>query len=154
MSMCRRSLSMLVVAAVLVCVPGAIAATHTVLVGNGGANFNPAAVTVAPGDTIEWVHVAGSHTVTSGTPCTSDGRFNDPVPPGGSVVWVVPTNEPAGVIPYFCIPHCNFGMTGTINVEIPIQVPTVSEWGLGAMTLVLLAVGTLMLRRRVGAMAG
>lgn len=123
----------------------AVAATHTVLVGTAGNNFDPPNVTVAPGDTIEWVHVSGSHTVTSGSSCTPDGRFNQTLPLGGNVTYIVPMAEPDGVIPYFCIPHCAFGMTGTITVQGP--VPTVSEWGILAMLLAMLVVGTIAIRK-------
>jgi len=125
----------------------AFAATHTVMVGTAGTNFDPVNVDVAPGDTIEWVHVSGSHTVTSGTPCTADGRFNQTLPSGGSVNYVVPMAEPDGVIPYFCIPHCASGMTGTITVQAGAGIPTVSEWGVIAMLLAMLVVATWVLRK-------
>jgi plastocyanin len=79
--------------------------------------FQPADVLVTPGDTVEWVHTDGVHTVTSGSECMPDGRFDllldGTVSP---VAYMVPEDEPYGVIPYFCIPHCALAMTGTITV--------------------------------------
>lgn len=92
----------------------AMAATWTV--NQTGTTFVPSNLTVAPGDTIHWVWSAGIHTVTSGTPCTADGRFNAPLDSTHPTFdYVIPTGVP--VIRYFCTPHCAFGMTGIINVQ-------------------------------------
>jgi glucose/arabinose dehydrogenase/plastocyanin len=81
-----------------------------------GTSFVPSTLTVAPGDTVHWVWSSGIHTVTSGTPCTADGRFNAPLDTSHrSFDYVIPTGVP--IIRYFCIPHCAFGMTGIINVQ-------------------------------------
>ena len=87
-------------------------------VGQAGLAFDPADIVVAPGDTVEWHWGDGIHTVTSGTPCISDGRFDELFDLANQVVtYTVPSEEPNGVIPYFCIPHCLAGMTGTITVQ-------------------------------------
>ncbi len=81
-----------------------------------GTTFSPSAITVAPGDTVRWVWSSGTHTVTSGTPCTPDGIYFDS-PLSAAVPqfeWVVPMDVAS--VPYFCIPHCGMGMTGTITV--------------------------------------
>lgn len=85
-----------------------------------GLTFDPADITVSPGDTIEWHWSSGIHTVTSGASCTFDGRFDELHDSNNQLVtYTVPSNEPDGVIPYFCIPHCFADMTGTITVVGP-----------------------------------
>ncbi len=131
----------------VVCAAPALGATHTVNQVNN--TFVPSAISVQPGDTVEWIWASGGHTVTSGTPCTSDARFDTDLNSGNpTVVFDVPANEPAGDIPYFCIPHCGVGMTGIITVEAGAPIPTVSEWGLIAMTLLILSIATVVLTRR------
>lgn len=91
---------------------------NTVVVEQIGLSFDPADITVAPGDTIEWRFTSGIHTVTSGSPCTADGRFDLPLDGSNtSASYTLPLEEPDGVIPYFCTPHCFLGMTGTITVS-------------------------------------
>ncbi len=129
----------------------AMAATHEVDVANFA--FAPANVDAAPGDTIHWTWSSGTHSVTSGAVCgvTGDGRFDSGVQVGPDFTWVVPSNEPDGVIPYYCIPHCAGGMTATITVEGATGIPTMSEWGVAVMALLVLTAGTaaFSLRRRV-----
>lgn len=130
-----------------VCAAPALGATHTVNQVNN--TFDPSAITVQPGDTVEWIWASGSHTVTSGTPCTSDGLFDDPFTSGNpTVVFNVPANEPEGDIPYFCIPHCGGGMTGIITVEAGAAIPTVSEWGLIALALLIMSAATVIFATR------
>jgi plastocyanin len=81
----------------------ASAATFTVSAATG--TFQPPALTIAVGDTVNWVAIAsGGHTVTSNDnawpPWTSDFDF---------------TFTAAGQYPYFCENH--FGMTGSITVQ-------------------------------------
>lgn len=130
--------------------PAVAATTHEVLVGPGGsATFQPQSIDVRPGDTIVWRHVSGAHTVTSGTPCTSNGRFNSTVPPAGTVQYTVPANESPGNIPYFCIPHCGDGMTGTIRVVR--SVPALSGWVALTLAAVLSLAGMRFVSRRFDA---
>jgi outer membrane protein assembly factor BamB/plastocyanin len=77
--------------------------------------FSPKTVTINAGDTIKWVNQTSSitHTTTSGKNCTPDGIWNQSLSPGASFSLVFNT---AGTFPYFCIPHCLSGMTGTITV--------------------------------------
>ncbi len=82
----------------------------------GGSVFSPDYVEVEIGDTIIWTRTGGNHTVTSGANCTPDGLFDADI--NGKVAtfeWVVPADAPMD-IPYYCIPHCNFGMVGDIHV--------------------------------------
>jgi len=99
----------------LTLVAGAQAAVHEVAVRD--MEFDPANIVVAPGDTIHWVWESGSHTVTSGSACTYDGTYFDETISSGSPTFdfVVPTGVAS--IPYFCRPHCFFGMEGLITVQ-------------------------------------
>lgn len=78
--------------------------------------FDPLTVTINTGDTVTWQNYGNSiHTATSGTNCSPDGKFNS-----GNLsknqTYTVQFNE-AGTYPYYCIPHCMAGMTGTITVN-------------------------------------
>ena len=85
--------------------------------------FTPSTVTAAPGDTIRWVRVSGSHTATSGSPCEPSGTFDLPVNSMfASATWVVPASEAGTTIPYYCAPHC-FSMQGSIVVTKPSHGP-------------------------------
>jgi glucose/arabinose dehydrogenase/plastocyanin len=91
-----------------------------------GLDFIPQEITVSPGDTIRWVNISGSHTVTSGADCTYDGLYFDDVINGSDPIfeWIVP-GDLSGDLDYYCRPHCSFGMTGIIHIEtdgIPLQI--------------------------------
>lgn len=142
----RCAVVLALVATVAIGAP-AVAATHEVTVANFA--FTPSDVTVAPGDTVHWTWAGGNHSVTSGPDtCVADGRFDSGVQSSGDFSWTVPAGQASGVVPYFCIPHCVGGMTGTITVLGGI--PTMSEWGVGVMALLVLTAGTVAfgLRRR------
>jgi len=83
-----------------------------------GLAFSPSSVTVAPGDRIRWVRTAGNHTVTSGADCTADGVSFDGLLTLANTEfsWIVPQSAAGSTIPYFCAPHCVFGMVGSITV--------------------------------------
>ncbi len=89
------------------------AARHTVTM--VGTTFNPATLSVTAGDTVVWKNLAAMiHTSTSGTGCTSDGIWNSGnIAPGDSFLLAAAN---AGTYPYFCIFHCDLGMTGTLTV--------------------------------------
>jgi plastocyanin len=80
-----------------------------------GTAFNPAVITLNPGDQVRWT-VSGSHTITSGLsptdPLVGD-LFDETV--GNGSIYTATFNE-IGSIPYFCRIHFAMGMTGTINV--------------------------------------
>ncbi len=103
------------VLALLSIVLPAAATVHNVEVANFA--FTPANITVAPGDTVHWFRTSGTHTVTSGTGCVHNTPYfnvtlNATTP---TFDWVVPSG--VGAVPYFCIPHCAMGMTGTITIQ-------------------------------------
>ncbi len=96
----------------------AVAATATTWTVNAsGMTFSPANITVAPGDTVHWVRIDGTHTVTSGSGCVHNTPyFNAPLDATHLTFdWVVPMG--VGLVPYYCTPHCAFGMTGLITVQ-------------------------------------
>lgn len=77
--------------------------------------FVPETLSVATGDTVVWSNNGiVNHTSTSGTNCNPDGLWDSGlVSPGDSFSFVF---DSAAEYPYFCIPHCNLGMTGLISV--------------------------------------
>jgi plastocyanin len=97
-------------------------ADATVLVGHDdGLTFEPASITIQPGDTVAWVWESGLHTVTSGTPEQPDGVFDS----GLAIVpftffYTFPTD---GTFPYFCEVHGKM-MSGTVIVGAGGPTPT------------------------------
>lgn len=91
--------------------------THDVQVIN--FRFSPSTIQVAPGDTVRWIWGAGVHTITSGTLCKPDGRFDMAINSSFPIrQYVIPPDAPS-LIPYFCQPHCFGGMDGVIEVLDP-----------------------------------
>jgi plastocyanin len=80
------------------------------------AVFVPKDVSVSVGDTIIWVAIAGTHSVTSGTgpsdPHSGD-LFDQDLDSGQTFAHVFNT---AGVFDYYCRPHEADGMKGTVTV--------------------------------------
>ncbi len=100
--------------------------TSVVDVGVAGFSFVPATVKARTGDTVRWTQISGFHTVTSGSDCTPDGMFNAPITNKSPIFeYVIPADAPAN-IPYYCLPHCHFGMVGMIEVE-PFAVDTTGD---------------------------
>jgi plastocyanin len=91
------------------------AVTHTVNQVN--LTWSPSEITIEVGDTVEWVWSGGSHTVTSGTDLNDPevGQLFD-TPLNSSNTSVSFTFTQVGVQDFFCRPHLNFGMTGTVNI--------------------------------------
>lgn len=111
--------------------------THTVEM-TDDLVYDPESITIAPGDTIEWVNVGSiGHTVTAygdqipeGADYFASGGFDsqdaatsayapgDPdagfIPGGGSYQHTFSTT---GDYEYYCIPHETAGMVGTVTVE-------------------------------------
>jgi plastocyanin len=104
--------------------PTPMSTTHMVLVGSDGFTFSPSSLTVQVGDTVEWSWSSSGHTVTSGSQCSADGQFCSPgdsncasAPLSNQGATYSHTFSTAGTFPYFCTPHCDFGMVGTIVVQ-------------------------------------
>jgi len=91
------------------------AVTHTV--NQEGLTWNPSEITIEVGDTVEWIWSGGSHTVTSGTDLGDPevGQLFD-TPLNSSNTSVSFTFTQVGAQDFFCRPHLNFGMTGTVNI--------------------------------------
>jgi plastocyanin len=108
----RRSSSSILVRArsiaalAAVCAGAAHAAGHTVTM--DGVKFEPATITVAPGDTVTWINKDPfPHTATAA------GVFDSrEIAPGKSWKW---TARKAGVYDYVCTLHPT--MKGTITVQ-------------------------------------
>ena len=43
-----------------------------------GFEFVPSSLNIVAGDTVRWTRVSSGHSVTSGTPCGTDGQFYSP----------------------------------------------------------------------------
>lgn len=110
-------------------VPSPNSQIFDVTVGQGFA-FVPNMLNIFAGDTVRWTWASSGNSVTSGMPCTIDGQYCSPDD----------TNCDAGVLSnmgtiyehtfvragtyfYFCHAHCDYGMTGIINV-MPRSGPT------------------------------
>jgi plastocyanin len=99
--------------------------TVTVTVGmNNSIMFSPTTQTIRVGDTVHWVWGSSGHSITSGPPCSPDGKFCSPGDQNCSTgtlqnagdTYDHTFTEP-GTFPYHCLAHCSFGMQGTIVVS-------------------------------------
>lgn len=90
----------------------ALANTFTVAATN--FKFSPVTLSVNTGDIVHWIF-DGTHDVTSGGSCASDGKFSSGTKTTGDTYDFTFTN--AGSFPYFCSFHCSAGMTGMIIVS-------------------------------------
>ena len=99
----------------------ASASAETIEITQSGLTWSPSTVTVAPGDTVRFIHQNGMHTVTSGTDCTFGGTeltFNETLDSSNPVVdIVIPEDLTITSVPFFCMPHRGFGMIGEIIIE-------------------------------------
>lgn len=139
-----RSIRILALAACLGALASLASAQTTHVVNQTGFQFVPDTLTIAVGDTVQWVWSGGPHTVTSGAPCTPDGLFDMPLTAGSPVASFTFTS--AGSFEYFCLPHCLIGMDGVVQVAAP--VPALPSWSLLALVLLLPALGAFAIRRR------
>lgn len=89
--------------------------TH--IISTNGFAYEPAVLSVNPGDTVIWEHGGGTHTVTFGEDCVSDGTLNDSLSAtNGAILWRVPEDMAGTTQNYFCQPHCGFGMVGSLEI--------------------------------------
>lgn len=81
----------------------------------GSQSFTPSSIEVEVGTTVTWTNGSSvTHTVTSGTDGDHDGKFDSGnISPGSQFSY---TFNEVGTYPYFCVPHLNLGMTGTVTV--------------------------------------
>ena len=95
---------------------------------NSATVFVPNQSVVEQGDYVHWKNNGTlSHTTTSGTPCVANGLWNMSLGVGGQ--FTRQFVEPAGNLPYFCVPHCLMSMTGNVRVTTPIVVQAVDSAG-------------------------
>ena len=97
----------------------------TVFVGQAGFSFSPDQVTIQVGDQVHWVWSSMGRTVGSGSNCVSDNLFCSPNNTSCSMNTASNTGATydriflsQGTFPFFCRPHCSFGMTGTVFVGV------------------------------------
>jgi plastocyanin len=116
----------LAIATFVVSASPATAATVQVKMGadNGLLQFVPSEVTVAPGDTVQFVmNKLGPHNVVfDKTPGGSDlakSLSYDQLmfAPGETADITIPSDAPTGTYTYYCTPHRGAGMVGKINVQ-------------------------------------
>lgn len=113
--------SLLIAIAPVFFAPAGFAADASVTVAPGGSlTFSPAVVNINTGDKVTWTWAFSGHTSTSGTGCSANGLWNSS---GTSFAFTFTT---AGNYPYFCSPHCAFGMTGEVVVAAVALPPTVT----------------------------
>jgi hypothetical protein len=96
------------------------AETRTVFVGGpGGSNIFVDSVEggtdshIHVGDTIHWLWTDTHHNTVSGSNCAPNGIWESPIQDSGSFDF---TFTQAGTYPYYCDPHCDSNMVGTIFV--------------------------------------
>ena len=93
--------------------PAAWAQGQEVTVRMEDNSFDPANITVEPGTTVTWVQSGNNpHTTTS-----YDGLWDSGMIEGGSGGTFSFTFEEPGTYDYFCIPHEDLGMVGSVTVS-------------------------------------
>ncbi len=134
------------------------AAIIDVTVGPGGSIvFSPADVSIQLGDTVRWTWDSNGHNVGYGLPGAADNSvFFSGAPANVPTTFEVLFDQafvdlnpvPGNVYDYHCHPHGTFGMVGSVTVDVP-PIPTVSQWGMMIMGLLVLTAGGVVIRRRV-----
>lgn len=78
-------------------------------------SFTPSNLEVTEGTTVTWINQGNDvHTVTSGSDGDHDGVFDSgSMDPGEEFSFQF---DEAGTYDYYCIPHVQVGMTGTVTV--------------------------------------
>ncbi|MFM5982273.1 MAG: plastocyanin [Sphaerospermopsis kisseleviana] len=120
---------LLVVSSFAVFTPTASAETYTVKLGSdkGLLQFEPKALTIKPGDTIEWLNnkLAPHNVVFDATKnpakdkalAESLSHTKLLLNPGQKVTITFPADAPSGDYLFYCTPHRGAGMAGKITVE-------------------------------------
>jgi plastocyanin len=111
-----------IAAAVVFCPIVASSATVTVSVADSCNCFSPSSISIHAGDTVQWTWNDGGHSTTSGSTCSPNGLWDSGLRPRGATF--SHTFNTAGTFPYFCTPHCDLGMVGTITVTNTTPTPT------------------------------
>jgi plastocyanin len=82
--------------------------------------FHPARLVIEQSDFVRWNWSGGMHTTTSGASCLADGLWTSPLNSTSTNFSRAFLDDDPGTYPYFCSPHCGFGMTGQVVVTLPI----------------------------------
>lgn len=110
----KTVIPLIILATLFIITPTVYAETVEVIVQN--YEFIPKDITIKAGDTVKWIVKEGFHTVTSGSDCTYDGKFDS-----GMLVWdqvFTRVFKEPGTYPYFCDPHCkDLNMKGSVTVK-------------------------------------
>jgi len=90
------------------------AKTHAVEVND--FTFTPKKLTIKVGETVEWSFTEGTHSVTSGKSCASDGKFDSGEKDAPSTFRR--TFDASGTFDYYCAVgrHCSMGQVGVVEV--------------------------------------
>ena len=91
--------------------------------------FHPAQIAVEQGDWVRWVWTGGSHTTTSGSGCFADNLWNVALNSLTPSQFTRQFLEPPGSLPFFCSPHCSFGMVGAVSVTTLINLAATEASG-------------------------
>ena len=111
----RSILSVLSLALLLVATGNAHGAGRHDVIGTT-FEFIPRDITIAPGDTVQWIWDFGTHTVTEGEDCTLDNPLFNALLDGTHPTFRYVFDSP-GIVHYFCLPHCVIrDMQGTVTV--------------------------------------
>jgi plastocyanin len=148
----------------LACGTAAFANTFVVNVGGAQNGFNPATLTIKPGDTVTFINKGGNHNVVAddgsfrcARGCDGDGHGGNGA--ASHTNWIASVTFPkAGTIGYFCEIHGapGQGMFGTITVAAPtpptpVAVPIPNgDWKFAALLACVLALAAAarLVRRR------
>jgi plastocyanin len=97
--------------------PETPATDHTVIVAPGGSLvFEPAQLTVAPGETVTWMWDSGLHSVTVDSQPSESAWSGTGNSTHDEAFTHTHTFDIAGKYEYYCTPHQGSGMVGTIQV--------------------------------------
>lgn len=90
-------------------------AKNTVIVAN--YTYEPSSLTIKVGETVTWKFEEGSHSVTSGSACQRDDKFDSEVFPSPHTF--EHKFDAAGTYEYFCDyrDHCQKGQVGVVIVQ-------------------------------------
>src|ERR1043166_8372651 len=141
---------LVLVMAIAVLLPGypksASAMMVNVSVGPGGnLVFDPASITINPGDQVKWTWASSGHSTTSGSPGMPNNLWDSGVHNEGATF--TRTFNSAGTFPYYCTPHGGCcGMVGTVTVvnasPTPNPTPTPTPIGSATPTSILANIST------------
>jgi plastocyanin len=142
-----RLVLVMAIAVLLPSYPKSASATMVnVSVGPGGnLVFDPASITINPGDQVKWTWASSGHSTTSGSPGMPNNLWDSGIHNEGATF--TRTFNSAGTFPYYCTPHGGCcGMVGTVTVvnasPTPNPTPTPTPIGSATPTSILANIST------------